>query len=70
MPPPIPLPLGKTAGKDARAGKTTYLTLHGLAASRARITNETAAAVAALESLPGTDPFLPALARHLAARAS
>ena len=62
--------LGKTAGKDARAGKTTYLTLHGLAASRARITNETAAAVAALESLPGTDPFLPALARHLAARAS
>jgi geranylgeranyl diphosphate synthase, type II len=62
--------LGKTAGKDARAGKTTYLSLHGLEVARARIATETAAAGTALAALPGNDPFLPDLARHLATRAS
>lgn len=62
--------LGKTAGKDAAAEKTTYLSLHGLDASRARITAETAAAVAAFGELPGDPSFLQSLARSMASRAS
>jgi geranylgeranyl pyrophosphate synthase len=62
--------LGKTAGKDARAQKTTYLSLHGLDASRARITAETAAAGEALAALPGDDPFLLELSQFMARRAA
>lgn len=62
--------LGKTAGKDARAQKTTYLSLHGLDASRARIAAETAAAGEALAALPGDDPFLLELAQFMARRAA
>ena len=62
--------LGKTAGKDAKAGKTTYVTLHGLEASRRHAQEQTDAALAALNRLPGGAPFLTALALNMAARTS
>ena len=39
--------LGKTAGKDARAGKTTFVKVHGLERSRQFAAHHTAAALAA-----------------------
>jgi geranylgeranyl pyrophosphate synthase len=60
--------LGKTAGKDARAGKTTYVKLHGLAASRSFVRAQTDAALAALRALPGDPAFLTALIDSLAGR--
>ena len=60
--------LGKTAGKDAKAGKTTYVKLHGLSAAREFAAAHTHRAVAALESLPGDTAFLVALTRELVAR--
>jgi len=62
--------LGKTAGKDAQAGKTTYITLHGLEASRRHAREQTDAALAALNRLPGGAPFLTTLALNMAARTS
>ncbi|MBA3849008.1 MAG: polyprenyl synthetase [Opitutus sp.] len=62
--------LGKTAGKDARAGKTTYVRLHGLDAARRHAEAQTEAALARLAALPGDSAFLAALARRLAARKS
>ena len=62
--------LGKTAGKDALAEKSTYLRLYGLAASQARITAETNAATVAFASLPGDSTFLTDLARSMASRAT
>ena len=62
--------LGKTAGKDAQAGKTTYVKLHGLEASRRHIVEQTDAALAALNRLPGGAPFLSTLAENMAARTS
>ena len=62
--------LGKTAGKDARAGKTTSVKLHGLDASRRLAREHTAAAKAALARLPGRTLFLAALADNMAARSS
>jgi farnesyl diphosphate synthase len=41
--------LGKTAGKDAAAGKLTFVSLFGLEAARRRAREEADAAVAALE---------------------
>ena len=60
--------LGKTAGKDAKAGKTTFVKLHGLEASRRFAANHTAAARAALTALPGDKTFLEALTESMAAR--
>jgi geranylgeranyl pyrophosphate synthase len=60
--------LGKTAGKDARAGKTTYVTLHGIEASRKLAGEHSAAARAALTALPGDRRFLEALVDSMAAR--
>jgi len=60
--------LGKTAGKDARAGKTTFVSLHGLEASRRLAAERTAAALAVLRELPGGAPFLAGLAESLARR--
>lgn len=60
--------LGKTAGKDARADKTTYVKLYGLAEARRLAHTHTDQAVAALQSLPGDDAFLTTLARQLATR--
>ena len=62
--------LGKTAGKDARAGKTTYVRLHGLAAARRHARNQSAAARAALARLPGGAPFLTALVANMTLRSS
>jgi len=60
--------LGKTAGKDARAGKTTYVSLHGLEAARSLAAQETEAANAALRALPGDTGFLLQLADHMLRR--
>jgi geranylgeranyl pyrophosphate synthase len=62
--------LGKTAGKDARAGKTTYVKLHGLDASRRLADEHTAAVLDELAQLPGDTAFLAALVRTMAARPS
>jgi geranylgeranyl diphosphate synthase type II len=61
--------IGKTAGKDARAGKLTYVSLHGLEAARAIARHHSDAAAAALRSLPGNPAFLTWLTGNLAARA-
>ncbi|MBX3739191.1 MAG: polyprenyl synthetase family protein [Candidatus Didemnitutus sp.] len=60
--------LGKTAGKDAKADKTTYVKLHGLDAARRLAADQTAAALAALARLPGNTAFLVELIRHMADR--
>ena len=60
--------LGKTAGKDARAGKATYVRIHGLEASRRIAREHTAAALASLDRLPGDRTFLRALIASMAAR--
>lgn len=60
--------LGKTAGKDARAGKTTYVSLHGLEAARRLAAAETTRATEALRSLPGRPDFLLSLAEHMLSR--
>lgn len=60
--------LGKTPGKDARAGKTTYVALHGLAASRGIAQEHTRAAIQLLRSLPGDTDFLAALVESMATR--
>ncbi len=60
--------LGKTAGKDARAGKTTYVKLHGIAASRQIAREHTQEALRRLAGLPGDKAFLAALVESLAQR--
>ena len=62
--------LGKTAGKDARAGKATYVRIHGLEASRRIACEHTAAALSSLARLPDEPTFLRALIASMAARAS
>jgi len=60
--------LGKTAGKDAAAGKATYVKVHGLEASRAAAARYTDEALATLRELPGDTTFLTALAASMLAR--
>jgi geranylgeranyl diphosphate synthase type II len=60
--------LGKTAGKDAKAGKATFVKIHGLAAARRRAAQETTAALAALKKLPGDTAFLAALTKQMQVR--
>lgn len=60
--------LGKTAGKDAKADKTTYVKLHGLDAARRHADVQTADALERLGGLPGDTAFLAALVRAMAAR--
>ncbi|MBI2516821.1 MAG: polyprenyl synthetase family protein [Opitutae bacterium] len=62
--------LGKTAGKDAQAGKTTYVKLHGLESARKHAATQTDAALAALARLPGGAPFLTRLASEMLGRKS
>lgn len=62
--------LGKTAGKDAQAGKATYVKLHGLEASRKLARQHTDTTLGALTSLPGDKAFLAALIESLAGRVS
>ncbi len=60
--------LGKTAGKDAKVGKTTYVKLHGLDASRKFARIQTDDALAALRALPGDRTFLAALIESMVGR--
>ena len=60
--------LGKTAGKDARAGKATYVSVHGLDAARRIARERSDSAIAALRRLPGDSGFLTALAESLVNR--
>jgi geranylgeranyl diphosphate synthase type II len=60
--------LGKTAGKDARAEKTTYVKVHGLERARAIAAQHTAAARVALARLPGNKAFLDSLIDRMATR--
>ncbi len=60
--------LGKTAGKDARAGKATYVSLHGLDSARRMAADETKQAHEALRSLRGDTAFLLFLAERMLAR--
>jgi len=60
--------LGKTAGKDAKADKTTYVKLHGLEAARSLARQESDAALAALARLPGDTSFLTSLVQNMAVR--
>ena len=57
--------LGKTAGKDARAGKATYVAIHGLDAARAIAGEYTSSTIAALRKAPGDTTFLVGLAGDL-----
>jgi geranylgeranyl pyrophosphate synthase len=60
--------LGKTAGKDARDGKSTYVKLHGLERAREIAREHTSEALNALRELPGDTAFLAALVESMAAR--
>ncbi|MEN9841838.1 MAG: hypothetical protein RL376_1638 [Verrucomicrobiota bacterium] len=60
--------LGKTAGKDARSGKATYVSIHGLERARALAAEVTAQARAAFAELPGDTTFLLALADRMLTR--
>jgi geranylgeranyl pyrophosphate synthase len=60
--------LGKTAGKDARAGKATYVSVHGLDDARRIARERSASAVSLLRSLPGDTGFLVWLAEGLVNR--
>lgn len=60
--------LGKTSGKDARAGKTTYVSLYGLERARELAAAETARAREAIRALPGDTTFLLALADRMLER--
>ena len=55
--------LGKTIGKDAAAGKLTWVAVHGVEQTRADAAEQVRLAVAALENLPGETNFLKALAQ-------
>jgi geranylgeranyl pyrophosphate synthase len=60
--------LGKTAGKDAKAGKATYVSVHGLDAARRIARERSDSAIATLRRLPGDTGFLTALAESLVDR--
>ncbi len=60
--------LGKTAGKDARAGKATYVSVHGIEAARRLARERSDSAVELLSSLPGDGGFLAALAQNMLGR--
>jgi geranylgeranyl diphosphate synthase, type II len=60
--------LGKTAGKDARAGKATYVSVHGLEASRRIARERSDLAIAAIRGLPGDTGLLAAVAERLVSR--
>jgi geranylgeranyl pyrophosphate synthase len=63
--------LGKTTGNDARQAKNTYVSLHGMEASRVAAKQETRKAMEACAALPDTNPeFLIALIQKLEFRLS
>jgi len=62
--------IGKTAGKDAAAGKPTFPSIIGLDASRARLTELTGIALRAIAPLGERGALLEELARYAAERAN
>jgi geranylgeranyl pyrophosphate synthase len=62
--------LGKTPGKDAAAGKLTFVTLHGLDEARRRLAALEAELVESAEAIEGPDGSLAALARYVVNRSS
>lgn len=60
--------LGKTAGKDAKADKTTFVKIHGLEASRRLAHEHTERAKSALIALGSNTAFLAALIDSMANR--
>ena len=60
--------LGKSPGKDAEAGKLTFVTLYGLDASRRRLGELEGAMVAQAAELEGPDGPLAEIARYVARR--
>jgi geranylgeranyl pyrophosphate synthase len=60
--------LGKTAGKDAKAGKATYVSVHGIEAARTIAAEHSGLAISAIRRLPGDTSFLVALAESLVHR--
>lgn len=62
--------LGKSPGKDAEAGKLTYVTLYGLDAARTRLDEIEAELVESAAELEGPGGELAALARFVATRRS
>ncbi len=62
--------LGKTPGKDAKAGKLTYPAVFGLAASKTKAREFAETARKALAPFPGGAPTLAALAELVVTRKS
>jgi geranylgeranyl pyrophosphate synthase len=62
--------LGKTAGKDAAAGKPTYPALYGVEGSRRMAAECLARADAILEAAGMTDSWLPAIGRWIVERSN
>lgn len=62
--------LGKTPGKDARDGKTTFVSLLGLEGARARANDEVASALDALAAFGPEADTLRLLARYCVSRTS
>lgn len=60
--------LGKTAGKDAKAGKTTFVSLYGLERARALAEEHSQSALSHLATVDGDTRFLHELAASLLAR--
>jgi geranylgeranyl diphosphate synthase, type II len=60
--------LGKTAGKDLKAEKTTYVKVHGLEAAQAMAHQETEAALNELALMPGDSQFIAELIRSMEKR--
>ena len=60
--------LGKTAGKDAKADKTTFVKIHGIEKSRRIAQDHSGSATAALKTLAGGPNFLIGLIETMAAR--
>ncbi len=62
--------LGKTPGKDAKAGKATFVKLYGLDGARLHAKEHTDAALTALAKLPGDTTFLRQLVETMLVRKS
>ena len=60
--------LGKTAGKDARSGKSTYVSVHGIDEARKIAREHSDRAIASLGRLPGDTAFLRWLFESLVGR--
>jgi len=61
--------LGKTPGKDDAAGKTTYVSLHGVERARELAEQARRSALARLDQLPAETDVLAEIADAIAARA-